>query len=114
MPTPSDTPTSTPSNLMSVSAVEMWYKLYGNKFEINIKVTVVAEGQPLQGATVSISIEKPNGNLFTALGTIGSDGTITFIGKTKKTGTYTSQVTNVTHANYTWDGIQVSQTLPIP
>jgi WD40 repeat protein len=95
---------------MSVTDIEMWYTRTGRNYNIYTRVTIGSDGQPVAGATVSISL---NGSILLT-GTTGSDGTVKLSNRTKSTGTYTSEVTDVAHPSFTWDSIPATQSLPVP
>jgi hypothetical protein len=101
-------------DIMGVTAVDMWYAPSGRKNYVYTQVTVEADGQPVVGASVSISMVLPSGGTATGTATTGSDGSVTFSIKTFETGTFASTVTNVMLDPYTWDGVQASATLQIP
>jgi hypothetical protein len=89
---------------MHVSAIDMSYTKKGTTFTVYTTVTIVdAAGQPVSGATVSLRTTLPNGSTATGSGTTGSNGKVTFSVKSKLTGTYTSEVTNVTHPSLVYD-----------
>jgi hypothetical protein len=101
-----------------VSAIDMWYTVAGINRTVYTTVTVVDENSsPVSNATVSLSMSLPDGGSATGSAVTGADGSVTFSIKSKKTGTYTSTVTNVTHATYTYDSsanVITTQTLNVP
>lgn len=102
-PTPTPEPTPVPGDKMHVGNIEMWYVRSGNYY-VYTRVTIVDQNNvAVPNATVSVKMTLPSGTMTTGTGTTGTDGTVTFSLKTKYTGTYASQVTNVTHATYTYD-----------
>jgi hypothetical protein len=61
-------------------------------------------GNPVGGASVTIELSR-NGSLDAGgTGTTGAGGTLTFSRKNARSGTYTTEVMNVTAAGLTWDG----------
>jgi len=113
-PTPDPTITPDPTGTMSVSAVEMSSSPAGRNNYIYTKVTVIADGQPVIGATVSIAIELPEGGYATGTAETESDGTVTFSLKTKLTGEFISTVTEVSHNALIWDGVPAGGSIIIP
>jgi hypothetical protein len=117
-PDPTPTPTPAPGVTMYVSAIDMWYSSVGRNYDVYTKVTIVdSGGSPVSNATVSLQMTLPDGTPSTGSGTTASDGTITFSLRSKQTGTYTSEVTNVTHSSFTYDAsanVETSETLAVP
>jgi PKD repeat protein len=103
---------------MHVSAITMWYTRAGKNYVVYTKVTIVDQaGALVQSATVSLKRTLPSGSTSTASGTTLADGTVTFSVKSKLTGTYTSTVTDVTHATLIYeplDNVVTTKTLPVP
>jgi len=103
---------------MHVSAIDMWHTTAGINKVIYTKVTILDDGgAPVSGATVSLSMTLPGGSTATGSAATGTDGAVTFSVKSKLTGTYTSTVTNVTHATLTYDSSAndvTSQTYIVP
>ena len=60
---------------------------------------------PVGGASVSIALFRDGASAGSGSGTTGTGGTVTFTLKNAKSGTYTTQVTAVTAAGLTWDGV---------
>jgi subtilisin family serine protease len=79
----------------------------GNK-TLNVTITVVdANNLPVSGATVSASITgQVNGSSFSGAGTTNASGTVTFTKGNAKNTCYTTNVTNVSKAGYTFDGAE--------
>ena len=70
-----------------------------------ITVGLMDDLGPVENASVSIELFH-NGNLDgLGTGTTGTDGTVTFSRKNAGSGTYTTEVTGVTSAGLTWDGV---------
>jgi len=102
----SATPTApSTTQTMHVSSIKMWYQKVAPYYIIYMKVTVVdTSNSPVSGATVYLTLTLPSGSTASGSGVTGTDGTVTFVyGPTKKTGTYTSTVTNVTKDGWTYD-----------
>ncbi len=117
-PTPTPTPTPPPANTMHVSAIDMWYTQAGRNYNIYTKVTVVnASGSPVANATVNLRVTTPSGSIANGTATTGTDGTVTFYLTSKVTGTYVSEVTNITHSTYTYNpaaNVETSESLRVP
>ena len=94
-------------NTMHVAAIDMWYDpVNRNKGNIVTQVTIVDEtGAPVPDALVYLEMTLPGGGTASGSGETVADGTVTFSLSIKvtATGDYTSTVTNVTHATYTYD-----------
>jgi len=114
-PTESITPTPTvepaPGGTVSVSSIA--YATSGGRNSdkhLNVTVSLVNElGNPVSGASVSIRIENSStGQSWVGTGTTGTSGAITFTIKNAPSGTYTTEVTNVSADGYTWDGVTPS------
>ncbi len=103
---------------MHVADIDMWYSRAGSNYYVYTKFTVVDENNaPVSDATVSIEMTLPSGSTASGSSATGSDGTVTFSLKTKQTGTFISQVTNVTHATLTYapgDNVETSESLAVP
>jgi predicted secreted protein len=103
-PEPTDTPTPEPGGTIHVSAIDMRYSQAGKNFFVYITVTIVDDGgTAVANATVDLRMTLPDGSVATGSGATAADGTVTFSVKSKATGTYKSEVTNVSHASYTYD-----------
>lgn len=101
---PAPTPTPVPGDKMHVSNIEMWSVRSGQSYYVYTRVTIVDQNNvAVPNATVSIKVTLPSGATTTGSGVTGTTGQVTFNVKSKLTGTYTSEVTNVTHASYTYD-----------
>ncbi|MBU0703781.1 MAG: M4 family metallopeptidase, partial [Chloroflexi bacterium] len=103
---------------MHVAAIDMWYGTAGANYLVYTKITIKDESNNLvSGATVSLKMTLPGGSTASGSALTGSDGTVTFSLKSKQTGTYISEVTNVTHATLTYapgDNIETSDSLIVP
>jgi hypothetical protein len=113
------TTTSTPSYVMHVQSIDMWYEKSGINYMIYTKVWIVDSiGDDVEDATVYIETDLPGGGTHTDNGVTDSDGTVTFsYGKTKVTGTYTSTVTNVVKDGWTYDpseNLETNESLIVP
>jgi hypothetical protein len=104
--------TTLPANTMHVGAIDMWYTLASGKYRIYTKVTIVdGAGGALSGAVVDLTLTRPGGGSTQYSGTTGSDGTVTFqYGPTKVLGTYTSTVTGVSKAGWTYSYLENNET----
>jgi thermitase len=103
-PTPTPTPTPVPSLTMRVSDITMSYTKFSNQRTVYTKVTVLNQNNsPVSGANVSLTMTLPSGSKASGSGATGTGGTITFSLRSTQKGTYSSQVTNLTKTNYTYD-----------
>ena len=109
-PTPTPSPSPAPSTVMHVSNVSMWYsKLFWWR-NVYTKVIVLDAGNnPVSSANVSLAVTLPSGTIATGSGKTATDGTVTFRVRSRETGTYKSDVTNVSKSAYTYDALS-SQT----
>ena len=99
---------------MSVSNISMWYTTAGPNNFIYTKVTVLdSEESPVPEAMVKLEMTLPDSSVATGSGYTISDGTIIFKYKSQQTGKYTSEVTEVTHADLIWDGEQASNSTTV-
>ncbi|MGD2178245.1 MAG: hypothetical protein PVG71_10530, partial [Anaerolineae bacterium] len=64
-----------------------------------------ATDDPVSGATVDFTLTRESGQGQTYAGTTDSSGVVEFQWKRASSGTYTAEVTNVTHSSYTWDSM---------
>jgi subtilisin family serine protease len=103
---------------MHVSAIDMSYSKAGKNYFVYTKVTIVDEaGSPVSGATVSLEIKLGSSLVATGSAATGTDGTVTFSYKSKSTGTYVSEVTDVTHATLIYNpaaNVQTSDSITVP
>ncbi len=81
----------------------------GRNGDRHLAITVALEddlGNPVAGASVSLTLDNPDANLsLPGTGTTGSGGTVTFTLKNAPFGTYTTTITGATADGLTWDGI---------
>ncbi len=102
---------------MHVAAIDMWYSHVGRNYTVYTTVTIEDESNnPVSGATVNLLVTLPSGS-STRSGATSSDGTVTLNVSSKQTGTYTSEVTGVTHTTLTYapgDNVETSESLPVP
>jgi Zn-dependent metalloprotease len=103
---------------MHVAAIDMWYTRTGRNYTVNTRVTIKdANNSPVSGATVSLQMTLPSGSTASGSADTDSDGTVTFSLMSKQTGTYTSEVTNVTHASLIYEpgaNVETSESLAVP
>ncbi len=106
--TPSPAPTPTPSGSSAIVS-DISYATEGGKDKdkhLLITVTVVdVLDDPVGGASVSIDLFRDGPQIGSGTGTTGSEGTVTFSLKNASAGCYTTDVTNVSAAGLTWDGV---------
>jgi hypothetical protein len=103
---------------LHVSAIDMYYTTGGPNYFVNTQVAVVdGAGSPVSDATLFVTTKLPDGSTSFDSGLTGSDGTVVIKMKTRQPGTYTSEVTNVTHASFSYDSsanVETSETLAVP
>jgi thermitase len=100
-----------PQGTVHVSAIEMWASTAGKNIFVSTRVTVVDENlNAVSGATVDLQTTLPDGSAVYDSGDTDVDGTVTLQVKSRQTGTYTSEVIDVTHAPYTYDSSANEQT----
>ncbi|MGB2865769.1 MAG: S8 family serine peptidase [Sedimentisphaerales bacterium] len=108
---------STPqTSTMYVWDIFMDYSTAGPNYFIYTSVTIVGEAGPVSDATVYLTTTLEESTDSTT-GITGSDGTVTFKLKSRQTGTYTSEVTNVTHASLTYEpslNVKTNFSLTVP
>jgi len=111
-------PTPEPGGAMHVSAIDMGYDQRGPNYVVYTKVAIVDKsGAVVPGATVYVGTTPPDGTTVSDAGTTGADGTVTFSVRSRQTGTYTSEVTDVTHASLTYNptaNVKTSESLTVP
>jgi len=77
----------------------------GNK-HLSVTIALVDDaGNPVSGASVSIDLYRDESFYAAATGTTGTEGTVTFKLPNAPSGWYTTDVTGVTAAGLTWDGL---------
>lgn len=112
-----------PSDTMYVYSIEMWYEevtwwWWVIGYDVFIKVTVHdANGNPLSGVTVDLSLQLPGGSTTTGSADTGADGSVTFTYEEGDSGTYTATVTNLEKSGYVYDpdqNVETSETISVP
>ena len=76
----------------------------GDKHLLTTVTLVDNLGNPVSGAAVSIKLSRQEGGSWTGSGTTDATGEVTFSIRNAKSGTYTTDVTNVNAAGLTWVG----------
>ncbi len=104
---------------MHVSAIDMWYTKRGKTYNIYTTVTVLDDaGDPVANAGVSLSMTLPGGTAAGGPFYTASDGTVTLVlERQKRTGVYTSTVTDIIHETLTYDPAsneETSDSLSVP
>jgi hypothetical protein len=99
----------TPGEPTTVSVASITYATQGGRYgdkHLSVTVALVDDlGGPVAGASVSIELYRDGGLDASGTGTTGTDGTVTFTRNNAPSGTYTTEVTDVTAAGLTWDGV---------
>jgi subtilisin family serine protease len=81
------------------------YYLTNLNRDLNVKLTLLDHtNNPVSGAIVSIKLYRDGKAISSSTGTTLSDGTVTFLYKRAKSGTYTTLVTQVSATGLLWDG----------
>lgn len=100
-------PAPTEPTTASVSSIT--YTTDGGKSNdkhLNVTITVVNNlGNPVAGASVSITLSHDSGTSWSGSGTTGTNGAVTFTLKNAPSGCFATTVTNVTAAGLTWNGV---------
>jgi subtilisin family serine protease len=92
-----------PAEATSVSVTSIDYAIKGPHLYITVAL-VDDFGNPVGGASVSITLSHELGSSWPGTGTSGEDGTVTWRLRQAPSGCYTTGVTNVNAAALTWDG----------
>ena len=97
-----------PSEPTTASVNSITYATTGGKNNdkhLNSTVTAVDDfGNPVSGASVSITLNHDSGKSWSGTGTTGTNGTVTFSLNNAPAGCYTTSVTDVTADGLSWDG----------
>jgi hypothetical protein len=73
---------------------------------LDVKVAIVDDlGDPVAGASVSITLNHSSGSSWNGTATTGSDGTVTFSLNNAPAGQYHTTVNNVMAAGLIWNGV---------
>jgi subtilisin len=110
-PSPSPEPDPEPGDGGDMSVANIEYVFSGGRTnDKHLDVSVVikdGDGVAVAGATVSIILTNgDSGGTWSATGTTGSNGMVTFSLKNAPTGCYSTNVTSVSLEGYVWDGTQ--------
>lgn len=105
--TPTPTPTPLPGNTVKVNSIS--YSTSGgnnNNKHLNDTINVIdGQGIAASGASVSIRLNNSStGQSWVGSGTTAINGSITFTLSNAPFGTYSTEITNVVLAGFTWDG----------
>ena len=102
-PEPTPTPTPEPGGTMYVAAIDMSYQKKGPNVFVYTEVTIHdGEGNPVPGADVKIETTGPESKVE-ATETTGEEGMAPFSLRSRTPGSYTSTVTLVEKAGWTYD-----------
>ena len=106
------TPPPPPPTADSVSVESVTYRTEGGRNSdkhLLITVTLVDDtGGPVANASLSINLFRDGALFATGAGTTGAGGFVTFTLKNARSGAYTTDVTSVSAAGLTWDGVTPS------
>src|SRR3989344_2783681 len=102
-PTPTPTPTPVPGSTVTVASITYaWYGGKSNNKHLNDTLLLNDEnGNPVAGATVSITLTNDIGGSWNGTGTTGSEGSVTFSLKNAPSACYSTEVTSVSAPG--WD-----------
>ncbi len=110
--------TEAPTNTMHVAGIDMWHNTAGRNYFIYTKVTIVdSENVPVTGATVYLKTTLPDSSTVYDSRSTNGEGAVTFKLRSRQTGTYTSEVTNVEKTDWEYNSdanVETSETLLIP
>lgn len=120
--TPTPSPTPEPGGAMHVEAIEMRYAKKGVWWTVYSQVTVAdAEGSPVPDAAVSVTMDQEQDgtivNSTNATSETGEDGTATFTLRSRSGGTFTTTITDMSRAGWSYDSdanVENSDSLTIP
>ena len=91
-----------------VSVTSITYATAGGRNSSkNLLITVALEdnlGNPVSGASVSISVDRDSSFYGTGTGSTGSGGTVTFNARNAPAGVYTTTITGISASGLSWDG----------
>ena len=104
-PTPTPTPTPQPGDSVSVSTITyLWYGGKNSNKHLDDTLAIVDNnGNPVAGATVSITLTNDAGGSWNGTGATGSGGAITFSLKNAPAGCYETTVNSVSAEGLNWD-----------
>jgi subtilisin len=89
-----------------VSVDSISYELTNLNRDLKVKLALLDQtNNTVSGAIVSITLKRDGKAVSSSTGTTLSDGTVTFLYKRAKSGTYTTVVTQVTATGLPWDGV---------
>ncbi len=104
---PTPAPTPTPSGFAAV-VDDVSYTTSGGRSQdahLTVAVSVTADGQPVDGASVSADIYLDNSFHTSRSGTTGTNGTVDLKVNNAPPGCYVTVVTSVSASGLSWDGV---------
>jgi hypothetical protein len=111
-------PTPEPGGAMHVAAVEMGIRYKGKNILLDTTVLILdSDGQAVSGALVRATTMQPDGSTVGYSGTTGDGGSVTFTLRTRQAGLYTSTVTGVEKAGWSYDAganVETADSLEVP
>ena len=111
-------PTPEPGGAMHVAAVEMELRYKGRNALLDTTVVIQdSDGQAVSGALVWVTTMQPDGSTVDYSGTTGDGGSVTFTLRTRQAGLYTSTVTGVQKAGWSYDAganVETANSLEVP
>ena len=103
------TPSTAPTGTMSVKSITFSAKKAGPNLFLYTTVEVVLEDlSTVDGARVEMTLTHESGP-WSFAGNTGTDGTVKFTLLKAQPGGYTAEVTLVSHSDYDWDGVKVTE-----
>lgn len=108
---------SSEEGTMHVSSIDMWAETKGINHFVYTQVSVVdGNGEAVPLAMVSLRMTLPDDTTALGSGETNSAGQVVFRLKSRQTGTYTSEVTDITKEGWTYnskDNIETSESLEV-
>ena len=97
-----------PPSATTMSAAISYSTEGGKNGDKNLLDTITVTdnlGNPVAGASVSITLTRQQGGSWSGTGTTGTNGKVTFALRDSPSGCYTTTINSVTKQGLTWDGI---------
>src|SRR3990167_499089 len=115
-PSVTPTPTQVASNVIHVDSISASYIKNNFSYKLTFKVKIKDEnGNPINRATVAVSVTSPTGIKYGGSGSTNSSGDVSFsITAIKQSGNYTMTVTSVNKSGYSFDTTGNVKVLNIP
>jgi hypothetical protein len=115
---PTPEPSPEPGGTMHVAAIDMWYQQKGPNVVVYTRVVIHDSDEgPVAGALVSATTALPDGATVSETNSTADDGTVTFTVRSRQTGTYASEVTDVGKVSWVYDAeanMETVEALAVP